>query len=323
RLAFPLPKVFDHAAYERHVATEIRSEIGGAGRTVPIGEHFQRLLRMLEALQPTLFQRVEHHHAGASLDGFAQRLEHPRMIGARVLAEHEDRVGMLEILEADGAFAHADALAQGHATGFVAQVRAIGEVVAAKGTDEQLIEVGRLVTGAPGGVELGLVWIAQALEMTGDHGEGFVPADGAVAVAGVVIAHWLGQAPLIFEPVITLLAQLADAVAGEKGGVDAALGGFPVHRLGAVFAEFDRPGLGGFTPGAAGAIETAMLIGLEQGADVLQRIVATEPVPGNAAQRTPAAGCAGIRLIAAGRLETVVTGHAMPRELRDDVKAEG
>ena len=316
RLAFPLPEVFDHAAHQRHVATEIGPEVGGAGRAVPVGEHLQRPLRMLETLQAALFQRIERHHAGAALDGLAQRFEHPWVVGTRVLAEHEDRVGMLEILEADGAFAHADALPQRHATGFVTQVRTIGEVVAAKRPDEQLIEVGRLVAGAPGGVEFGLVRVVQALEVTGDQGEGFVPADGVVAVAGAVVTHWLGQAPLIFEPVITLLAQLADAVTGEKGGVDAALGGFPVHRLGAVLAELDRPGLGGFAPGAAGTIETAMLIGLEQGADVLQRIVATEPVSGHASQRTPASGCAGIGSIAGGRLETIVTGHAVPRELK-------
>src|SRR5690606_6158823 len=76
-------------------------------------------------------------------------------------------------------------------------------------------------------------------------------------------------------------------------------------------------------PGAAGAIETAVLIGLEQGTNVLQCVVATEPVPGNAAQRTPASGSAGIGLITGGRLEAVVTGHAMPRELRDGGEAEG
>src|SRR5690606_30116520 len=133
--------------------------------------------------------------------------------------------------------------------------------------------------------------------------------------AGAVVVQWLGQAPLILEPVIALLAQLADAVTSEKRGVNAAFGGFPIHRLGSVFAKFDGPGLGRLAPGATRAIEAAVLVGFEQGTNILLCVVATQPMPGNAAQRPPASGGAGIRLETGGGLETIVTGHAMPREL--------
>ena len=65
---------------------------------------------MLETLQATLLERVEADHLGATLDRLAQRFEHARVVGAGVLAEHEDGVGVLEVVEGDAALADADAL---------------------------------------------------------------------------------------------------------------------------------------------------------------------------------------------------------------------
>jgi hypothetical protein len=115
------------------------------------------VLRVLEAFQAALFERVEAHHLGAALDRLAQRFEHARVVGAGVLADDEDRVGQLQVVEHHGALAHAEGLRHARAAGFVAHVRAVGEVVGAVGAHEQLVEERRLVAGPARGVELGLV----------------------------------------------------------------------------------------------------------------------------------------------------------------------
>lgn len=204
-LAFPLQDELGHAAQHRHVAAQRRAEEGGVGRPVAVGEHLQRVLRVLEALQATFLERVDTHHLGATLNRIAQRVEHAWVVGARVLAPDENRIGMLEVVEGDGALADPDALPQGNATGFVAHVRAVGEVVGAVSTHEKLVQVGRFVAGAPRGIELGLVRGGQFVQLAGDQGEGSIPADGLVAIAGGVVDHWLGQTALVFQPVVALL----------------------------------------------------------------------------------------------------------------------
>ncbi|MCY1435802.1 hypothetical protein D9M71_519100 [compost metagenome] len=113
----------------------------------------------------------------------------------------------------------------------------------------------------------------------------------------------MGQAALVLQPVVALLAQLADAVAGEEVRIDAAAGGLPVHRLGAVLAELHQAAFRRLAPGAAGAVEAAVLVGLEHGADVLHRVLAAQPAPGDALQRAPAGGGAVVGL------DVVVEAH--------------
>ena len=72
--------------------------------------HFDRVLRVLEALHATLFKWVDAHHLRAAFDRFTQRFEHPRMVGAGVLAPDENRIGVFEVVEGHGAFADADTL---------------------------------------------------------------------------------------------------------------------------------------------------------------------------------------------------------------------
>ena len=80
-----------------------------------------------------------------------------------ILPDDEDRVGVVEILEQHRALADADAFRQADAGRLVAHVRAIGKVVRAEAAHEQLIQERRLVGGAAGGVEFGLVRIVQRI----------------------------------------------------------------------------------------------------------------------------------------------------------------
>ena len=75
-------------------------------------EHAADLLRVAEAQQPGLGQRVDGDDRGAVRLGPLERGEHPRMVGARVLADDEDQVGPLEVVEGDRALADADGLAR-------------------------------------------------------------------------------------------------------------------------------------------------------------------------------------------------------------------
>jgi len=146
-IALPLQEELGHAAQQRHVAAQCRAQVGRVGRTVAVGEHFQRMLRVLETFQPALLERVDAHYLGAALDRLAQWFEHARVVGAGVLPQYENCIRVLEIIKGHGAFTHADALRQGHAAGLVAHVRAIREVVGAKRAHKQLVQIRRFVAG--------------------------------------------------------------------------------------------------------------------------------------------------------------------------------
>ncbi|MCY1447781.1 hypothetical protein D9M71_644170 [compost metagenome] len=183
----------------------------------------------------------------------------------------------------------------------MAHVRAVGEVVGAIGAHEQLVQESRFVTGPAGSIELGLVRARQSVQVFGDQRKGSVPTDRLVAIGLGVIAHRLGEPALIFKPVVALLQQRSDAVFGEKTGVDAAFGRFPVHRLGAVLTEHHHAGFVGVTPGATGTVEAAVLVGLEHHAQVFQRVVAGQPGLGHADQCAPTSGRACVGFVARNR----------------------
>ncbi len=307
RFAFPLQQVLGDAAQYGQIAAKVGAQVEAVGWRVLVGEHLDGLLRMLESFQAAFAQWIETDHLGTALQRLAQRFEHARVVGAGVLAKYEDRIGVVEIFQRYRALADTDGFGEGDAAGLVAHVRAVGKVVGAEAAAEQLVEIGRFVAGPAGCVEGCLVRAGQAVQVSRDQRERIIPGDRPIAVAGRVITHRFGETPLVFEPVIALLTQLADAVAGEEGGIHAAARGFPVHRLGAVLAELHRTGLRRIAPGATGAVEAAVLVGLEHGADVLQRIAAAEPGAGHAAQGAPAASRAGVGLEAGGGM---VAGHA-------------
>ena len=68
--------------------------------------------------------------------------QHTGMIGSRVLAQNENRLGFIKIFKGDRSFSYADRWTQGRPARFVTHVRAVGQVVRAIETDEQLIRKG-------------------------------------------------------------------------------------------------------------------------------------------------------------------------------------
>ena len=149
-------------------------------RSVPLVSPLRRSAGCGSA-QPGLGQRVDGDDAGAARLGLLQRGQHARVVGAGVLADHEDQVGGVEVLEQHRALADADRLGERRAARLVAHVRAVGQVVGAEAAHEQLVEERRLVAGAARGVERRLVRASAArAARSAIEREGVVPVDRLV-----------------------------------------------------------------------------------------------------------------------------------------------
>ncbi len=149
-------------------ANSARSPLTRTGRKrsaslVPVPGKAAGLLRVLEPQQPGLGQRVDRDDLRAALLRLLQGGEHPRVVGARVLPDDDDQVGVLgDVLQGDRALADADRLGQRGAAGLVAHVRAVGQVVGAEPAGEQLVDERGLVAGPAAGVEDGAVRVGRA-----------------------------------------------------------------------------------------------------------------------------------------------------------------
>ena len=160
---------FDHALGDaldqREIAAHLRADEHGTDLRAAHGQHFNRMLRAREAFETAFLQRIDRHDGRAALRALAQFAEHARMVGRRILAEDQQRVGVFEIVQRDRALADADRMRQAAAGRFVAHVRAVGEVVGAVHAHEQLVQERGFVAGAARRVEGGAVGIVEALQV--------------------------------------------------------------------------------------------------------------------------------------------------------------
>ena len=122
RLGIALQGMLDDALYRSQVAADLQLQVVRGDPGGATAQHLRLVLGIGEALQSAFAQRVERHDGRAALRRFAQLAQHARMVGARVLAEDEDRIGLLEIGQRHRALADADLLAQRHARRLVAHV---------------------------------------------------------------------------------------------------------------------------------------------------------------------------------------------------------
>ena len=120
-----------------------------------------------------------------------QGAHHPRVVGARIMADGDHQLGLVKIVERDGAFTNADRLWQAHAGGFMTHVGAIGEVVSAILAGKQLEQPRRFVGGSAKGVEFNLIRL-QAAEDLADTGEGLLPRHRAQGIAVPVVNQRMG-----------------------------------------------------------------------------------------------------------------------------------
>src|SRR5689334_11979190 len=77
--------------------------------------------------------------------------------------------------------------------------------------------------------------------------------------------HWLGEAPLLLQPIIRLLRQLRHGMRRKEFRGDSATVRLVCDGLGAVLTKVEmRPLAIWVRPGTAGAVETVFLIQLQQ-----------------------------------------------------------
>ena len=251
-----------HELEEGQIGADADGEVEvGQRRAAP--EQAGGALGVLEAEEPRLRERVDRHDAGATPLGLLQGGEHPGVVGAGVLADDEQQLGLVDVLQRDGPLAHADRLGEGDAARLVAHVRAVGEVVRTEQPHEELVGEGGLVARAAGRVEDGPLGRGGA-ESLAHPVEGVVPRDRLVAVGTGRLPHRLDETALLAEPVVGLALEVGHGVGGEEGTVDPPGGGLLGHRLGAVLAELEPGGVGWLRPGAAGAVEAVGLVDLEE-----------------------------------------------------------
>jgi hypothetical protein len=134
----PFEDPFHQTFERRQIAPRLDLMVGRGDRGRAEGCHLDRILRRGKLFECTLLQRVEDDDRDAAPGGLMQCGHHPGMVCARVMAEAEDGVGVIEILERHGALADADGFWKAHRSGLVAHVAAVGEIVRAVGADEKL-----------------------------------------------------------------------------------------------------------------------------------------------------------------------------------------
>lgn len=168
-------------------------ELVGDGRAA--ADDAAGLLGVLEPHQPGLGQRVHGDDLAAAPLGLLQRGEHPRVVGARVLAHDKDQVAVVNVVQGHAALADAQGLVERGTAGLVAHVAAVGQVVGAVGPGEELEQERGLVADPARGVEEGLVRGVQGAQFAREQVEGAVPADRLVVVRAGPLDHGFGGKP--------------------------------------------------------------------------------------------------------------------------------
>ena len=192
-----------------------------------------------------------------------QVVQHARAVGADVLAEEEDRVGLSEVVQDNGADRDADAFGQrdrGAFRGTCSSSRAGCWCRTAARTGRTCrtfpARRGRRRRKPPSS--------DRASQFLADIGNAVLPGHRDVGVRGGVPPQRLGQPPLHLQVVVCPLPQLGDGVRGKK---------FRVHRRRVIshavaLAPFSQNSKGvrvcRFGPGAAHAGEAVRLVLMRQ-----------------------------------------------------------
>jgi hypothetical protein len=236
---------------------------------------------------------------GLAIRRVAQFVEHARMVRRRVLAEDQQRVGVLEVFEQHRALADADRRRQAAARRLVAHVRAVGEVVRAVHAHEQLVQERSFVAGAARRVERGPMRAVQPFQVLRDQLIRSVPRNGLVLVRQRIEHHRVSEAAVLFERVIVLLHQLVDGVLREERGRHALARRFRRNGLHAVFAEFERRCVLAVRPCAARAVEAVRLVLPEKRLVLAPGDLLLDEIDRDVLQCAPSSGRPGVRFDAA------------------------
>ena len=200
-----------HGLQQRHVAAgaDLEEAVGDLGAPAEDAPH---LLRVLVADEPGLGQHVHRDDSAAVALRLLEGAQHAGVVGAGILAHHDDEVGLREVVVGHRGLADADGRVERGAGRLVAHVRAVGQVVGAERAHEELVQERRLVRGAAARVERGAVGRVEGVQALGDEAERVVPGDRLVVVGAGTLDHGLREPTLLAEPVLAPVEQRGERV---------------------------------------------------------------------------------------------------------------
>ena len=118
------------------------------------------------------------------------------MIGARVLANDEDRVGLVEVFQLHAALADPESFVHRGAARFVTHVRAIRQIICAELASEELIKKGGFITRPPAGIKCGGIRGCQRIQLRCDQLKGRIPGDRLVVSRAFTLQQWFRESTL-------------------------------------------------------------------------------------------------------------------------------
>ena len=221
--------------------------------------HLPRALRVGEFQQAIFAQGVDRHDAAATLGRLLQRMQHAGAVRAGVLADLQDHVAMLEILQHAGADRRSDDGLQPDGRRLMAHVRTVGQVHMAIGAGIQAVQERRLQPCLTRCVESHGLGVHR-LQLLPDLGKGRVPSGFQITVAGRVIAQRVGQTARHLQVVLRPGGQFRHRMVQKEIRPTAFRGQVPQGGLGTVFAEFDDMRVGRLAPRAGRTHQPAGLV---------------------------------------------------------------
>ena len=229
-----------HPGDRREIATGLDLMVLGRDLSGVACRHLHHRLRVGEPLQSALAQGVEGDDRNPAFPRLLQLVQHTGRVRADILAEEQNQVGRLEIVQHHRPDGDADRCLQPDGRRLVAHVGRIGQVVVAVHPGEEPVDVGRLQRGAARRVEHHRFRIEGA-QFPAYRRRRLLPGDRHVTIARRVVAHRMREPALPLQGVIRPAAEFRHRVLGEEVG-SAALGRLlPGRRLRAVLAIFERP----------------------------------------------------------------------------------
>ena len=218
---------------------------------------------ILEPHETSLGHWVDGDDASTVVLGLLQCGQHTGMVGAGVLAHHEDEVSSMDVVQGNGALAHPDGFGERQAAGLMAHVGTIRQVVGAESAHRQLIGKSRFVAGAPRRVKGCRMRRRQSPQFVGNERKRIIPTDRLIVGGTSAQYHGRSQSALLAQPVIGLASQFQNRMRTEELGTHPFGGGLFRHCLGPVLTKLCPTGVVRFRPCAPRAVEPVGLVQLE------------------------------------------------------------
>ena len=253
-----------HGPHRGQIAPDAGLVVMGADRGAASENHVGRMLGVGKVEQTSLAEGIKTDNACPASGSLLQFRQHARVVGPRVLAEDENRIGFPEIFQRDGPLSGGQRLPHAHPAGFMAHVRAVGEVVGAVEAPQELVKKRRFVAGSPRRVKNRLIRRGQRTEVPGDPREGLVPTDRLIAVGLRIVGHGVREPSGVLQGKIVPSLHFRHGVARKQLRRGTLRGGLVRQRLDPVLAELGDRSIRGVGPGATGTIEAARLVHAEK-----------------------------------------------------------